>query len=295
MASKRPDASGDDRGFKADQRAIWALGDYHEFARRSLWEFGQELVEACRIGPGQRVLDVAAGSGNVAIRAAQAGAEVVASDLTPENFEAGRREAAAHGVQLEWVQADVEALPFADGEFDVVTSAFGAVFAPHQQVVADELLRVCRPGGTIGLAVPMPPEEKVGRARMLADVVPSMFGAASPLQWGEEDHVAGLFGDRVESLEMWRRRSALGSFANEVELRDFLKTYHPVAVAMYRDLGDDPEGAAALDDAFLGMINLWYSRGEGGTFAQEAVLIVARKRRATPAQGDQRTNGPAVT
>jgi SAM-dependent methyltransferase len=285
LASERSDAAVEDHEFKAGQRAMWALGDYHEFARRSLWGFGQELVEACGIGPGQRVLDVAAGSGNVAIRAAQAGAEVVASDLTPENFDAGRREAAAQGVRLEWVEADAEALPFADGEFDVVTSAFGAVFAPDQQVVADELVRVCRPGGTIGLTVPAPPEGKAVYVRMLADL-PSMFGAVSPLRWGDEEHVAGLFGERVESLEISRRRAELGSFADEAELRDFLKVHHPVAVGMYRDLGDEPEMAAALDDAFLGVINLWYTRGEGGsgTFAQEALFVIARKRRVAPAQ-----------
>jgi ubiquinone/menaquinone biosynthesis C-methylase UbiE len=94
------------------------------------------------IGPGHRVLDVAAGSGSVAIRAAEAGADVVASDLTPENFESGRREAAARGVELRWVEADAEALPFADGEFDVVTSSLGAILAPDQRAVADELLRV---------------------------------------------------------------------------------------------------------------------------------------------------------
>jgi SAM-dependent methyltransferase len=288
VASERSDAAAEDREFKAGQRAMWALGDYHEFARRSLWGFGQDLVEACGIGPGQRVLDLAAGSGNVAIRAAQAGAEVVASDLTPENFEAGRREAAAHGVQLEWVEADAEALPFADGEFDVVTSAFGAVFAPHHQVVADELVRVCRPGGTIGLTVPTPPAGKTDYVRMLADL-PSKFGA--PLRWGDEGYVAGLFGERIESLEMGRLRTELG-FANEAELRDFLKAYHPVGVALYRERGDDPEPAhdpelaAALDDALLGaVINVWYARGEGGsgTFAQEAVYIVARKRRVTHA------------
>jgi ubiquinone/menaquinone biosynthesis C-methylase UbiE len=272
----------EDREFKAGQRATWALGDYHAFARHSLWQFGPELVEACGIGPGQRVLDVAAGSGNVAIRAAEAGADVVASDLTPENFEAGRREAAAHGVRLEWVEADAEALPFDDGEFDVVTSAFGAVFAPDQQVVADELVRVCRPGGTIGLTVPTPPARKADRARMLADFVPTMFGGVSPLRWTDEEHVARLFGDRVESLEMSRRRSELGSFADEAELRDFLKAHHPVAVALYRELDDDPELVAALDDAFLRVIALWYARGDGGSgaFAQEAVMIVARKRRA---------------
>jgi SAM-dependent methyltransferase len=283
VAAERSDATVEDREFKAGQRAMWALGDYHEFARRSLWGFGQQLVEACGIGPGQRVLDVAAGTGNVAIRAAQAGAEVVASDLTPEHFEAGRREAATQGVRLEWVEADAEALPFAADEFDVVTSAFGAVFAPHQQVVADELVRVCRPGGTIGLTVPTLAEGKTGYARMLADL-PSMFGAVSPLRWGDEEHVSDLFGDRVESLEMGRRRSELRGFADEADLRDFLKAHHPVAVAMYREvgedpeLGDDPEITAALDDAFLGVINLWYQRGGPGTFNQDAVFIVARKR-----------------
>jgi 2-polyprenyl-3-methyl-5-hydroxy-6-metoxy-1,4-benzoquinol methylase len=295
VASEGLDVAVEDREFKAGQRATWAQGDYHEFARRSLWGFGQELVDACGIGPGQRVLDVAAGSGNVAIRAAQAGAEVVASDLTPENFEAGRREAAARGVRLEWVEADAEALPFADGEFDVVTSAFGAVFAPDQQMVADELVRVCRPGGTIGLTAPTPPAEKADRARMLADFVPSMFGGVSPLRWGDAEYVAGLFGERVESLELSRRRSEMGSYANEAELRDFLKAHHPVAVALYRELGDDPELAAALDDAFLRVVNLWYARADSGTFAQEAVVILARKRRVTPAQTeDDRARGPAA-
>jgi hypothetical protein len=110
-----------------------------------------------------------------------------------------------------------------------------------------------------------------------------MFGALSSLQWGDREHVAGLFGERVESLEMWRGRSELGSFADEADLRDFLKAHHPVVVGLYGDLGDDPELAATLDDAFLGMINLWYARGDrAGTFAQEAMIIVARKRRITP-------------
>jgi SAM-dependent methyltransferase len=274
----------EDREFKAGQRAMWAQGDYHEFARRALWGFGRTLVELCGIGPGQRVLDVAAGTGNVAIRAAQAGAEVVASDLTPEHFEAGRREAAAHGVRIDWMEADAEALPFADGEFDVVTSAFGAVFAPRHQVVADELLRVCRPGGTIGLTVPALPAGTAARVPPAADL-PSMFGPVSALPWGDENYVDGLFGERVDSLEVTRRRSELEGFAEESDLRDFLKANHPVAVSMYRELGDDPElrddrelAAAMLDDAFLASVRLWYSRGERG-LGQEAVFIVARKRR----------------
>src|SRR5687767_6476384 len=139
------------RQLKAVAREMWALGDYHRFATTLVWDLGPVLVKACGISAGQRVLDVAAGSGNVAIRAAETGAQVVASDLTPENFEAGRREARACGVELEWIEADAEALPFDDGAFDVVTSSLGAMFAPDHQRVADELLRVCRPGGTIGL------------------------------------------------------------------------------------------------------------------------------------------------
>ena len=285
MASERSDAAVGDREFKAGQREMWALGDYHQFARQLLWGFGQQLVEACGIGPGQRVLDVAAGTGNVAIRAAQAGAEVVASDLTPEHFEAGRREAAAQGVRLEWVEADAEALPFADGEFDVVTSAFGAVFAPRQQLAADELLRVCRPGGTIGLSAPTVPTGRAQYARMLVDAG-SIFGGASPLEWGDPAHVARLFGDRVESLEVSRRRSRLEGFADEAELRDFLKAHHPFAVALRRERDDDPELrgdpelAATLDDAFLSvMVSLWYVRDAAGALAQEAMFILARKRR----------------
>ena len=150
MATQRVTAAEPVRDHKATERAMWALGDYHRFAKETVWELGPVLVEACGIAAGQRVLDVAAGTGNVAIRAAETGAEVVASDLTPENFEAGRREARACGVELEWVEADAEALPFDDGAFDVVTSSLGAMFAPDHQRVADELLRVCRPGGTIG-------------------------------------------------------------------------------------------------------------------------------------------------
>ena len=95
---------------KAEQRALWALGDYHRFATETVWVLGPVLVEACGIAAGQRVLDVATGTGNVAIRAAEAGADVVAADLTPENFQAGRREARARGVELDWVEADAESL-----------------------------------------------------------------------------------------------------------------------------------------------------------------------------------------
>ena len=201
MATKRVTATEPERDHKAAERAMWALGDYHTFAKQTVWELGPVLVEACGISAGQRVLDVATGTGNVAIRAAEAGAEVVASDLTPENFEAGRREARACGVELEWVEADAEALPFGDGEFDVVTSSFGAMFAPDHQKVADELLRVCRPGGTIGLLAFTP--EGLGAEFFEAFAryaPPPPPGALPPILWGSEEHVRELFGDRVDSL-----------------------------------------------------------------------------------------------
>ena len=134
----------------ASARTMWALGDYHRFATETVWELGPILVAASGVSAGQRVLDVAAGTGNVAIRAAQAGASVVASDITPEHFDAGRRAAREAGVELEWIEGDAQALPFADDEFDIVTSCFGAMFAPDHGAAANELLRVCRPGGVIG-------------------------------------------------------------------------------------------------------------------------------------------------
>ena len=136
-----------DRELKAKHRALWASGDYPAVAAELIPEFGPEIVRACGVQAGDRVLDIAAGSGNAAIPAAEAGAIVTASDLTPELFDAGRRIAAERGVELEWVEADAEALPFADDSYDVVMSTVGVMFAPHHQAAADELIRVCRPGG----------------------------------------------------------------------------------------------------------------------------------------------------
>ena len=130
---------------------MWALGDYPAVATEVIADLGPVLVEAARSSPATGCWTSAAGSGNVAIPAAAAGATVVASDLTPELLEVGRRLAAEAGVELTWEVGDAEALPYADGEFDAVLSCVGVMFAPHHQAAADELVRVCRPGGTIGL------------------------------------------------------------------------------------------------------------------------------------------------
>jgi ubiquinone/menaquinone biosynthesis C-methylase UbiE len=264
---------------KAVDRAMWALGDYHRFATELIWEVGPVIVAACGVAPGQRVLDVAAGTGNVAIRAAEAGADVVASDLTPENFEAGRREARARNVELEWVQADAESLPFADSAFDVVTTCFGAMFAPDQRAVAGELVRVCRPGGTIVLAS-FTPEGLGGRFfEVFADYAPPPPpGTPSPLAWGSEDHVRELFGDQVASLEA-SRREYVERAATPRDYCDFVKeTFGPV-IAVYAGLADRPDRAAELDRAFLDFATRSNRGGPDGParFPYEYLLVVARK------------------
>ena len=266
---------------KAAARAMWALGDYHRFAKETVWEIGPVLVDACGITAGQRVLDVAAGTGNVAIRAAEAGAEVVASDLTPENFEAGRREARARGVELEWAEADAEALPFGDGEFDVVTSSFGAMFAPDHQKVADELVRVCRPGGTIGMANFTPEGLAADFFGVLAQYAPPPPQASPPLLWGNEEHVRGLFGDCAESLELTRREYVERAASPHAYVELFKETFGPV-IALYTFLADQPGRVADLEREFLEFATR-ANRGELGgptEYPYEYLLVVARKGRA---------------
>lgn len=280
MAEQATTTRATDRELKARTRAMWALGDYHRFATATIWEMGPVLVRACGVEAGQRVLDVAAGSGNVALRAAETGADVVASDLTPENFEAGRSEARARGVELEWVEADAEALPFTDGEFDAVTSSFGAIFAPNHQRVADELVRVCRPGGVIGMTT-FTPEGLGGEFfGMLAPYMPPPPpGARSPLEWGSEEHARRLFGDRVESLELSRREYVERAASREEYVELFKQTFGPT-VAIYADLTREPERAAALDRAFLDFATR-ADRGRAGgpaEYVYEYLLVVARTR-----------------
>jgi SAM-dependent methyltransferase len=268
-----------DRQIKAMARQAWALGDYHRFAKATVWGLGPVLVEACGISPGQRVLDVAAGTGNTAMRAAEAGAEVVASDLTPENFGAGRREAEAHKVELEWVEADAEALPFADGGFDVITSSFGAIFAPNHQAVADEMLRVCRPGGTIGILAFTPEGLITDFFRALAPYAPPPPpGALPPTLWGSEQHVRELFGERLDSLEMTRGEYVERADSPRDYCELFKQTFGPV-VAIYRNLADLPERLAALDRDLLEFAIRSNQGSPGGPaeYHYEYLLVVARK------------------
>ncbi|GGM85332.1 class I SAM-dependent methyltransferase [Dactylosporangium sucinum] len=232
---------------KQKHRAMWALGDYPAVASDVIPELGEVLVKACNVGPGQQVLDVAAGTGNAAVPAALAGAQVVASDLTPELLATGK---AAAPVALEWREADAEALPFEDASFDVVMSVVGVMFAPHHQAAADELVRVCRPGGTIGL-ISWTPAGFIGQMfkTMKPYAPPPPPGAQPPPLWGDLEHVTALLGDRVTDVVAERRTVHVGNFADGAEFRDFFKRVYGPTIAAYRNLADRPEDAAALDRA----------------------------------------------
>jgi ubiquinone/menaquinone biosynthesis C-methylase UbiE len=272
------DAVDADRQLKARHRAMWALGDYPSVATEVIPTLGPMLVRAAGVRPGQRVLDVAAGSGNVAIPAAEAGAEVVACDLTPELLEEGRRQAEARGVALEWRQGDAEALPFADGEFDVVVSCVGAMFAPHHRATADEMVRVCRPGGTIAV-VSWTPEGFIGEmfATMRPYVAPPPPGAQPPPLWGSEEHVRGLFGDRVTDLRTERQDLRVDRFGSAEEFREFFKAYYGPTIAAYRGIEQQPERVQALDQE-LAELARRYDHGEGSTVMDwEYLLLTARR------------------
>ncbi len=273
------DASEADRALKSQHRAMWALGDYAALASEVIPSLGANLVEACGIRRGMRVLDVAAGPGNAAIPAALAGASVVASDLTAELLEAGRLEAARRGAELEWRQADAEALPFADGEFDVVLSCVGVMFAPHHQASADELVRVCRPGGTIGL-INWTPQGFVGE--MLATMKPYAPapppGAEPPPLWGQEEHVSALFGEQVADLAMRRQVARVGCFATPEQFRDRFKTCYGPTIAVYRGIAQDPDRIAALDHALADLARR-HDLGTTSTVMDwEYLLLTARRR-----------------
>jgi ubiquinone/menaquinone biosynthesis C-methylase UbiE len=221
-----------DSELKARHRAMWASGDYPSMVETFLLPLGPRLVEACGIVPGMRVLDVAAGTGNASLPAAERGARVTASDLTPELLDAGRRRAEAEGLELEWVEADAEHLPFKDESFDVVMSSIGAMFAPHHQDVADELVRVCRPGGTIGL-LSWTPEGMIGALfRTMGPFAPPPPPGAQPAPlWGSEDHVHELFGDRVDFRTLQREMLEITAFEHPHDYGEHFKARYGPTIA----------------------------------------------------------------
>ncbi len=263
---------------KARHRAVWASGDYASVAAEVIPTLGAALVEAAGVHAGQDVLDVAAGTGNASLPAARTGAHVTAADLTPELLDVGRALAEEQGLQLSWRTADVEHLPFDDASFDVVLSCVGVMFAPHHQAAADEVVRVCRPGGTLAL-VSWTPEGFVGRmfAAMTPFAPPPPPGAQPPPLWGEEAHVRDLLGDRVADVEVRREELAVTTFARPADFREFFKATYGPTIAVYRSLADDPGRTAELDDALDGLARDHGLTDDGGAMRWEYLRVVARR------------------
>jgi SAM-dependent methyltransferase len=267
-----------DSELKARHRAMWASGDYPHMVDTFLLPIGPRLVDACPITRGTRVLDVAAGTGNASLPAAARGARVTASDLTPELLEAGRRRADAEGLQLEWAEADAERLPFADASFDVVMSAIGVMFAPHHQAAADELVRVCRPGGTVGLLC-WTPEGMLGALfrTMKPFAPPPPPGAQPPPLWGSEEHLQALMGGRVEFHTLERDVLEITAFERPRDYGEHFKAHYGPTIAARANAARGGR-EAEFDEALDQFCDEW-DRGDGGRarFEKEYLLAVGTR------------------
>jgi SAM-dependent methyltransferase len=180
------------------QRAMWAAGDYPDIAK-TIEPVAHDVVDAVGVQAGETLLDVATGSGNAALEAARRGARVTGLDLTPELLVAAERRAGEERLEISFVEGDAQALPFEDDSFDRVTSVFGAMFAPDQRRAAAELLRVCRPGGSVAVAA-WSPEGLNGQmfGTLGRHMPPPPEGFRAPILWGVEDVVRELFADAAE-------------------------------------------------------------------------------------------------
>jgi ubiquinone/menaquinone biosynthesis C-methylase UbiE len=258
---------------KERNRQIWGLGDYGALSE-ALRPAAEALADACAVSAGQEVLDVAAGDGNFALACAREGASVVASDLSPGMVERGRTRARAEGYDVEWVEADAEALPFDDASFDCVGSVFGAMIAPRPRVVAEELFRVVRPGGTVGMTA----WTKEGFTAELFELGRSYAPPSDqPLsdEWSVEENVRERFDGLAARFELERRELVWEAESPEA-LVATLGTSAPPWVAAKQNL--PPERWDALVAEALELAQRWAGDERPIRLQNEYALIVARKR-----------------
>jgi ubiquinone/menaquinone biosynthesis C-methylase UbiE len=219
----------DDSTMKDAVRRMWSLGDYEALAEH-LEPHAIELAQRCRLQPGSEVLDVAAGNGNFAVAAAGLGATVVATDLTPTMVDLGRFRSRELGVAIEWLEADAEQLPFADGRFDVVASVFGAMFAPDPERVAAELFRVTKPGGLVAMANYGPKGFLPRFTALMAKYAPAPPpGMHSPFEWGDTDTVHRRFAGLTASIEVYPQALTFEFTSLEAGWNFWERTNPPVA------------------------------------------------------------------
>jgi ubiquinone/menaquinone biosynthesis C-methylase UbiE len=266
------DTTPDYRAITERQQKTWAAGDYARVGSLSVLH-GELLCEALDIHPGERVLDVAAGNGCASLAAARRWADVTATDFVDHLLDTARRVAEASGLTLAAQVADAQALPFDDDTFDVALSTFGAMFAPDQQKVADELVRVCRPGGRIGM-VNWAPTSLIGDVfRATGKHVPPPAGLRPAIQWGDEERIRELFGNRISSLDIVTRQLTFRYRSPEHMLEYFRTWYGPTKVA-FDSLDKDGQSALAAD-----LIDVYsaYNRADDGTLVapSDYVEIVA--------------------
>jgi ubiquinone/menaquinone biosynthesis C-methylase UbiE len=259
---------------KARQQATWSTGDYAVIGTTVVVS-AEMLCETVDLRAGQRVLDVATGSGNAAIAAARRWCDVTGIDYVPALLERARERAAAERLPVTFQEGDAENIPFPDAAFDVVLSTYGVMFAPNQERVARELLRVCRPGGKIGL-VNWTPEGYIGQMfRVIARHVPPPAGLKSPMLWGSEPRLRELFGDGVASLEVIRREYNFRYRSAEHWVEVFRTFYGPMNKT-FAALGADAQVALTHD-----LVELLHRFNRGGDDAlvvpSEYVEVIATR------------------
>jgi ubiquinone/menaquinone biosynthesis C-methylase UbiE len=252
----------------ARQQETWAKGDFHEVARQVVW-VSELLVQTLDPRPGQRVLDVACGSGNAALAAARRYCDVSGIDYVPALIERAKVRAAAENVPIDFRVADAQALPYADATFDAVTSVFGVMFAPDQAKAAAEIVRVTKPGGKVGLACWMPEGMVHEFFAVTAKVAPPPPGVPPSHRWGTEEGLRELFGPALRDLKMQRRTFHQQFRSGEHALEIFRKYFGPT-VRAFEVVG--PAGEAALSAEYM---NLYakYNRATDGSYAGEAVYL----------------------
>jgi SAM-dependent methyltransferase len=260
---------------KQRQQQVWATGDYATVGN-TLVLVSELLCEAVDVRAGQRVLDVATGSGNTALAAARRGCGVTGLDYVPALLQRGEARATAEGLAVTFQEGDAEQLPYADGAFDVVLSTFGAMFAPDQEQTARELLRVCRPGGKVGMANWTPESFLATYARTVSQYVPPPPDLKSPMLWGTESRLRELFRDGISALEVTRRHFMFRYRSPEHWLEVFRATFGP-AMAAFRAL--DASRQARLRDDLLAVVERMNRSGDATMAVPSEYLEVVATRR----------------
>ena len=258
---------------KQRQQATWASGDYHRIGTQIVM-VAEQLIESLDVRSTERVLDVATGSGNAALAAARRGCDVVGMDYTPALLDRARRRAEAEALDATFLDGDAEALPVADSTFDVVSSVFGAMFAPDQEQAASELARATRPGGRIGL-VAHTPDGFIGQMfKTIGARVPPPTGLASPILWGTEARLRDLFGSLATDMRTEKRHMVLRHESPEGFI-DFWREYYGPTMKAFEAVGT--AGAPALRRDLLDLI-VRFNRADAGTMVVpseylEAVIV----------------------